>query len=620
MPLQKLQFTPGINRESTDYANSGGWYHSSLIRFRKGFPETIGGWARLSNLPLLGSCRFLKAWSALDGTSLLGAGTHLKLYIVIGGDPVDITPLRTTTSAGDVTFSATNGSNVLTVSDTSHGLSVNNFVTFSGASSLGGVVTAAVLNAEYQVASITNAGVYTVVMAVTANGSDNSNGGSSTVGAYQIPVGIDNSVNGTGWGAGAWNENPWGGPADTTVAGDRLRLWTMDNWGEDLIAAVRDGGVYYWNRSAGFSARAVALSDLAGASSPPVVAVSVLVSEKDRHVIAFGCDPEGNSTTQDPMLIRFSATESLTEWNTTAENTAGSLRLDSGSSIVTAVQTRQQIFILTDSAAYTMQFIGAPFTFGTTEISVGTSVISSNAAIPVQDTVYWMGDGLFYKFDGIVSVIPCSVDEYVFSDLNYDQLSKVVSGANAADGEVWWFYPSEGVDNVNRYVIYNYQQDIWYYGDLARTAWVDRSIETYPLAAAQDGHIYFQEFGLDNGEFNPPTGLNSFIESSPFEIGAGDKFAFASRIIPDLTFRNSTAPAPKVIFTTKALQFPGGNYYGADEETVTGTAALPIEQFTNQLYVRLRGRGMSMRVESDMAGVSWRLGSPRIELRTDGGR
>jgi len=620
MPLQKLQFRPGINRETTDYTNTGGWYDCNLVRFRRGYPETVGGWARYSGSPMLGSCRLLKAWSPLDNSIHVGAGTHLKQYVIAGGVPFDVTAIRLTTDAGDATFSATDGSPLITVSEASHGAAQNDFVRFSGAAGLGGNITSSVLNAEYQVVSVSDANTFTVSVSAVASAADSGDGGSSTIAAYQIAVGLDTSIVGTGWGAGAWGENAWGGPADTSVSGAILRLWSMDNWGEDLLSCVRDGGIYYWDKSGGTGSRAVALEDLAGSNSAPTKATLMLVSEKDRHVIAFGCTPESGGGVQDPMIIRFSSTESLTEWNTTETNTAGALRLDSGSAIITAVQTRQQVFILTDSAAYTMQFIGAPFTFGTTEISVSTSVVSGNAAIAVQDVVYWMGDGLFYKFDGIVETLPCSVDEYVFGNFNYDQAAKVVSGTNASDSEVWWFYPSADSDNVDRYVVYDYAQDIWHYGGLTRTAWIDRSVHAYPLAAALDGYVYSHEFGLDDGEYNPPIGLNAWVESSQFEIGSGDKFSFARRIIPDLTFRNSTAPAPKVVFTAKALQYPGGGSYGDDVDTVTGSSAQPLERYTNQLYTRLRGRALSIRIESYMAGVQWRIGTPRVELRTDGGR
>jgi len=620
MPLQKLQFRPGVNRESTDYANTGGWYDSNLVRFRRGLPETIGGWAKYSSTALVGSCRLLKSWVGLDNNLHIGAGTHLKQFVLVGGEPFDITPIRLTSGAGDATFDATDGSAVITVSENGHGAAVGDYVTFSDADSLGGAITAPVLNSEYVVVSVADANTFTFTASLAANASDTGDGGASAVAAYQIAIGLDTTVVGTGWGAGAWGEGPWGGPADTSVTGATLRLWSMDNWGEDLLSCVRDGGIYYWDKTAGTGARAVALAGLTDSVDAPTKARLILVSEKDRHVIAFGCDPESGTGVQDPMLIRFSSSESLIEWNTTETNTAGFLRLDSGSSIVTAVQTRQQIFILTDSAAYTMQFIGAPFTFGTTEISVGTSIISGNAAVAVQDTVYWMGDGAFYKFDGVVDHLPCTVDEYVFDDFNSAQAAKVVSGTNAADSEVWWFYPSADSDNVDRYVVYDYAQSIWYYGALGRTAWVDRSVHAYPLAAAPDGYIYSQEFGIDDGGSNPPIGLNAWVESSQFEIGSGDKFAFASRIIPDLTFRNSTAPAPEVVFTAKALQYPGGGTYGDDEDTVTGSSAQPLERYTNQLYVRLRGRALSIRVESGMAGVEWRLGTPRVQLRTDGGR
>jgi hypothetical protein len=620
MTLQKLVFAPGVNRDSTNYTNTGGWYDINLVRFHHGFPETIGGWARMTTAAMLGSCRHLNAWAALDGTLYVGAGTHLKQYIISGGTPFDVTPIRLTTAAGDATFAAVDGSTTLTVTEVSHGAVAGAFVTFSGAVTLGGVITADVINIEYQIVSVTDADTYTVTSAVAANASDTGNGGALTVAEYQIAVGLDTAVIGTGWGAGAWGENPWGGPADTTVAGADLRLWTMDNWGEDLLSNVRDGGLYYWDKGAGLGARAVALADLAGATSTPTLARIILVSEKDRHVIAFGCDPESGTGIQDPMLIRFSSTESLIEWNTAETNTAGFLRLDSGSAIVAAVQTRQQILILTDSAVYTMQFVGAPFVFGTTEISVRTSIASANAVAPAQDVVYWMGDGLFYQFDGIVSPLPCTVSEYVFSDFNTDQASKVASGVNSADNEVWWFYPSADSDNVDRYVVYDYAQKLWYYGVLARTAWIDRSVHQNPIAASADGYLYYHEFGLDDGESNPPVGLNAWIESSQFELGSGDKFSFARRIIPDVTFRNSTAATPTVTFTAKALRYPGDGSYGDDADVVTGSATYPLVQYTNYLDTRLRGRALSIRVESDTVGVQWRLGTPRVDLRTDGGR
>lgn len=618
MPLTKLIFRPGINRETTAYANEGGWWDCNLVRFRAGKPETIGGWTRYTKQPMLGTGRSLMAWTALDGTVLTGMGTNLKYYVIRGGSLNDITPLRETTTAGAVTFDATTGSPVIVVTDTLHGAMVGDFVTYSGAVGLGGNVTAAILNAEHQITRIIDGNNYEITLNVSATSSDTGNGGASVVGAYQINVGLDTSVFGTGWGTGAWGRGTWGSGTTTTVSGAQLRIWSQDNFGEDLIMSVQDGGLYYWDRSLGLASRAVPLSSLPGAAAVPTVAKTVIVSERDRHVIAFGCDPESNPGVQDPLTIRFSDQENAAEWRALDTTTAGEIRIGTGSEIIGAIQTKQQIIIFTDVSAHVMQYIGPPFTFGVQEVSSSVSVIGSNAMVAVGDAVFWMGKNEFYVYDGAVSQIPCDVKEYVFDRMNKQQQLKVFAGHCSSFSEVWWLYPSTESSENDSYVVYNYEQRVWYYGTMARTAWLDRNVMSYPIAVSPDGYVYYQENGLDDGSVNPPVALTPYIESSVIDMGDGDQFMFATRIIPDITFRNSTATSPAVTFTVKARNFPGGAYFGSDSDPVTKTASLPVEQFTNELYIRVRGRSMSLRVESDRTGTAWRIGDPRIDMRTDG--
>lgn len=640
MPLQKLQFQPGINRETTSYSNEGGWFDGDKVRFRQGFPEKIGGWEKLGSKSFLGSCRALWPWRTLNLDAFLGLGTHLKYYIESGEGYYDITPTRATTSAGDVTFAATNGSSTLTVSDPSHGAVVNDFVTFSGAATLGGNITAAVLNQEYQINEIVDSSTYKIIARaansldnitdngqysptlVVANSSDTGNGGSSVVGTYEINVGLDTSVIGNGWGAGAWARGTWGSAATVDLITDTLRIWTHDNFGEDLIINVMNGGIYYWDASAvnALTNPAVAISDLVGADLAPTIAKKVIVSDVDRHVIAFGCDPLDNIGQQDPLLIRFSDQENVVDWRPTTTNTAGDLRLGSGSKIVTAIETRQQILVFTDVSLHAMQYIGPPFTFGINMISENITIRSPISVAAVEDTVYWMGKNEFYVYNGGVQTLPCSVKDYVFSDFNSVQAEKCFAAVNSSFSEIWWFYPSASSDNNDRYVVYNYLQNIWYYGNLTRTAWVDRGVEENPIAAGRDGYLYNHEVGFDDGSTTPASAITSYIESSQFDIGDGDQFSFVRRLVPDLTFRNSTAETPTANFTLKARNFPGGAYLQNNSKAVEKTASVPVEQFTQDAHVRLRGRSVAIRVDSNNTGTGWRLGSPRIDVRSDGRR
>ena len=621
MPLTKLQFRPGINRETTNYTNEGGWFECNRIRFRDGVPETIGGWVKYTTQVFLGTCRALIGWRTLDGSQFLGVGTNLKYYLNRGGIYYDITPLRETTDPGDVTFAAATGSAVITVSDTSHGALAGDFVTFSGAVSLGGDITASVLNREYQIQTVIDANSYTITAPTPATSGDSGNGGSSTVGAYQIAVGLDTAISGNGWGAGPWGAGGWGQPADTTIAGAQLRLWSHTAYGEDIVFNPRGGGLYYWDRTSGLTARAVSLDSLVGATATPTIANIVLLSERDRHLMTFGCDDEFAAGVLDPLLIRFSSQESLTDWQSLPTNTAGSLRISAGSEIIAAVQTRQVILVLTDVGVHTVQFIGPPFTFGLSEIASGTTVAGPNAAVSVGDEVYWMGQGEFYRFSGLVQQVPCSVKSYVFNDINETQYAKVFGGHNSAFGEVWWFYPSAESQDNDRYVVYNYAQNIWYYGEMSRTAWLDRGILDTPTAAGPDQHLYSHEVGVSDGETNPATALGAYIESSPVDLGEGDRFMFIKRMIPDLTFARSThVTPPTATMTIKMRNFPGGGYTNNNARVVTQTATVPVEEFTEQVYLRLRGRSAIFRIASECSCTAWRLGSPRIEIRSDGAR
>ena len=704
MPLQKLQFRPGINRETTSYTNEGGWFDMDKVRFRFGYPEKIGGWVKSTISTFLGTCRALHPWVALDGTNFLGVGTNLKYYINEGGSYNDITPIRLTSGAGDATFATgvdtidgaidavaisilldsvtgfpasgrikigseemtyasidtntligivrgVNGTAAaahadgaaifcatITVTENAHEALENDFVTFTDAASLGGLITAAVLNQEYEITAIVSANAFQIeartvssIASITttsglnptfvySNASDTGNGGSAAVATYQINTGLDTTISGNGWGAGTWGRGTWNSNADLSASGQTLRIWSHDNFGEDLIINVRDSGLFYWDKTNGLSTRAVALSSLSGANKVPTIAKQVIVSDRDRHVIAFGCDSETDPGTQDPLLIRFSDQENVAEWQSLATNTAGDLRIGSGSKIITAVETRQQILVFTDVSLHAMQFLGPPFTFGINSLSEGITIASPLSAIAVEDNVFWMGAEEFYVYGGSVQRLPCSVRDYVFSDINNDQLEKVTAGVNSAFAEVTWYYPSASSKENDSYVTYNYEQKIWSYGTLSRTVWLDRGVNAEPIAASPDHYLYLQEVGFDDGSTSPATAITSYIESSQMDLGEGEQFAFMRRLIPDMTFRNSTAATPSATMTLKVRNFPGGNYLDSNSNSVAKTASIPVEQFTEQVFVRLRGRSFAFRIESDDTGVAWRLGSPRVDIRPDGRR
>ena len=615
MPLSPLKFRPGINRDVTSYTNEGGWVDCDKIRFRFGYPEKIGGWEKISSTQYLGTARALHNWIAIDGSDFLGIGTTLKYYIEEGQGFYDITPIRKNTT-NSVTFSASNGSSEVTVTDAGHGAVANDFVTFSGAVSLGGNVTATVLNAEHQITEITSTNSYKITLSVTANSSDTGNGGSGCDGAYQINVGLDTQIGGTGWGAGTWGRGTWNSSSEITTT-STIRLWSHDNFGEDLIINPRDGQLYYWDKTNGTGTRAVLVSSLTGANEVPTIAKQVLVSDTDRHVIAFGTNPEGQ-VAQDDLLIRFSTQESATDWSASVTNTAGDLRIGAGSTFVKAIQTKREIIIWTDTALHSMRFIGPPFTFGISQLSSNITIAGPNAAVAVEDNVFWMGKNNFYIYNGQTSQLPCTVEEKVFFDINEEESDKIVAGVNSNFGEVFWFYPSAGATENDSYVVYNFLEKLWYFGTLSRTAWVDRGVRKFPIAAGGN-YLYNHEKGYDDDG----SAMASRIESSQIDVGEGDKFVFINRVIPDVSFNGSTATTPSANITLRARNYPGGDYLESDTGAVTrsGTSTtVPFEQFTNQLDVRLRGRSFALKIDSSDSGVRWRLGTPRVDARVDGKR
>lgn len=616
MPLTKIQFAPGVNKEGTEYSADSGWFDSDKIRFRKGRPEKIGGWRKFTEDYFLGVCRSIHDWASLESIKYIGLGTNLKFYVAEGSSFNDVTPIRLTTSAGDVTFAAVNGSSTLTITDTAHGAVVNDFVTYTDAATLGGNISATVLNQEYQIASVPTTSTYTITAkdvdgnAVSANASDTGNGGSSTVGAYQINTGLNTFISGTGWGAGTWGFGTWGSSSAVSSAG-QLRLWSQDNFGEDLLFNIRGGGLYYWDESSGTGARAVNITSLGGASNVPTVALQVMVSDTDQHVIAFGANPIGSSNI-DPLFIRFSDQENVADWTPTATNSAGGVRINSGSLIVGAVQTRQEILIWTDVSLHSMRFVGAPFIFEFTRVSSDVSMISPNAAVNARGSVYFMDRKNFYVYNGSVQPLPCSVKDFVFSNLNQDQAYKVFAAENNDYNEVTWFYPVGSDDTeITNYVTYNYSENLWSVGTLSRGAWAGGTTRQYPLATtAIDGdnnYLYEQEVGYDaDGE-----AMTAYIESGDLEMAEGEYLMFMSRIIPDFTFNGDQSDASANI-VIKGSDFP--------LETATTLSTSVVTPSSTQSYVRNRARHSIVRVESTGSGYGWRLGDLRFDMQPDGRR
>ena len=712
MPLQKLQFRPGINRETTRYMNEGGWYDGNYIRFRFGVPEKIGGWEKFSSSSYLGIARKLHNWIALDQSNYLAVGTHLKLYIEEGTQFFDITPLRRTQTLSSGALASTSGSTTITVTDASHGAVTNDFVTFTGATTFAGI-PASDLNKEHQI-TVVDGGSYTITVATTANAT--TTGGGTPSAAYQINTGLDTIVSGTGWGAGLWGGTTAADPATTlngalaadtagtggsgtsvvltdasafpssgsivvdgkevitytgktsntltgitrgqdgstptagtglvhlsgvavrgaaaitgwgdasaisTTSGTEARIWSLDNFGEDLIACPRDGALFYWDKSVNTTAgraTTLAASDPSNADQVPLMARQVMVSDRSRHCIAFATNAQGQ-TEQDPLLIRFSKAESAVDWNILTTGTdAGDLIIGSGSKFVSAIETKREILVWTDVSLHSMQFIGAPNTFGLIQIASGISIIGPNSVVAVNDTVFWMGENQFYTYDGRTQQIPCTVRDYVFDDINNDQRELITAGLNSQFSEIFWFYPSKNSLEVDKYVIFNYQEQAWYYGVLGRTAWLDAEVRAFPIAAGTDSFLYNHELGNDDGSTSPATPLAAYIESSPMSLESGEQFQLIRRVLPDITFDGSSSPTPVVKFTLGSYDKPGEDVSDTVNGTVIKEASETVEKYTSELFLRLRGRAFSVKIENTGTGAQWRLGIPRVDVRPDGKR
>ena len=620
MALKKLLFKPGINKEATRYATEGGWYDCDKIRFRNGFPEKIGGWTRKSENTFLGVCRSLWSWTTTGGLKLIGAGTNLKFYIDQGGEFFDVTPIRLTTSPGDITFTATPGDSRVLVNHTAHGATTGSFVTYSSAVSLGGAITVIVIENEFAIDEVVDVDSYYVDFGVAATAGDTGNG-SGVIGAYQINIGPEVPVPVVGWGSGGFGLGTWSTGSGGT---ERLRLWNQANFGEDLVFGPKGGGIYYWDASNSVTTRGVALSSLGGASDVPTVQNLIFVSD-NRFVFTLGTNIVGSSAV-DPMLIRWSDQEDATNWTPAATNQAGSLRFSRGSEIVAVRQARQEVLIWTDVAVYSLQYLGAPEVWGAQLLGDNISIINQNAVAYVQGQAFWMGKDDFYYYDGRVQPLPCDLSRYIFDDLNFTQARQVFAGINEGFTEIWWFYCSEGSTTIDRYVIYNYGEQIWYYGSLARTAWVETGLEEYPIAATYSNNLVYHELGVDDAVTATPQAIDAYITSSDFDIDDGDKFSFVRRMLPDITFSGSTIDSPAVTLTLTPLKGSGSGYNspasegGNSSAAVTRSATVPVEQFTDQIYLRIRGRQLVFKIESDAVGVQWQLGAPRIDLRPDGRR
>ena len=629
MPLQQLDFQPGVNREGTDYSAKGGWVNANLVRFRKGAIEKIGGWRKDGSAYFTGIARAIHSWISLGGTRYIGIGTTSKYYVEEGGIYNDVTPIRATTSAGDVTFAATNGSSTVTISDTAHGAVNGDYVTFSGAASLGGLVTAAVLNQEYQIDLVTSANAYTITAkdtdgdTVTANSSDSGNGGSSTVGAYQINVGLDTYVQGSGFGLNTWGEGTFGS-ASAISAVNQLRTWTHDNYGENLIINVRGAGIYRWVENSGTTVRAAELATTSGANLVPTVGLQVITSETDRHLIVLGADPIADNlrtNVVDPMLVAFSTQENELQFEPTSTNTAGSVRLSSGSFIVGGIKSRQEILIWTDTSMYSMNFIGPPLTFAVNLVNEGAGLISPKGATNAPNGVYFASKTGFYFYNGSVQKLPCSVQEYVFEDIDQNQAFKCFFGTNSESGEVWFFYPSvsDGTGEISRYVIFNYEENNWSIGSLVRYSWQDAGVEDVPMAGAEvDSQqcLFLHETGFDD---NGAAMTNVFVESADLDVSSGENFSFIKKIIPDTKFVYapgiSTTPSMNVVL--KRRDFPG--------ESLTTDSTTQITNTSTYNSLRSRARQVVFRFESDddgdnQLGYKWRVGNTRIELQPSGRR
>ena len=615
MPLKKLLLKSGVNRENTRYTSEGGWYECDKIRFRQGTPEKIGGWQRISSTTFQGVCRSLWNWITLGSINYVAVGTNLKYYIENGGAYTDVTPLRDTVVLTNP-FETTSGSPIVTVTDANGGYVDGDFVTYSGASAVGGLT----LNGEYQITLTTTTNEYTIDAGSAASSS--ATGGGTVTAAYQINVGTAFAIPLTGWGASSWSSGTWG-VGETSV--ESIRLWSQSNFGEDLVFGPRGGPIYYWDATSGLASRGVELSTLSGASDVPTSQNILEISDINRFVFAFGANEFGSSTVN-PMLVRWSDQGSVVDWTPSVTSQAGFLTLSRGTEIIASKQARQEVLVWTDAALYSMQYVGAPVVWSAQLVGENISTASQNCVAYANGVAYWMGKDKFYKYDGRTQPLRCDLRKFIFNDFNTQQYDQVFAGTNESYHEVWWFYCSTDQTNIDRYVVYNYLEDIWYYGTMARTAWLDSGLRGKPLAATYSSNLVNHEEGVDDNETGTTAPIHAYVASAEFDLEDGHQFAFIWRILPDIRFDGSTAGSPSATMTLLPLANSGSGYNnplsegGSNSRTVTRTAVLPVEEYTGQIYTRVRGRQLAMKVESTDEGVTWQLGAPRIDMRPDGRR
>lgn len=643
MPLSKLIFKPGVNRDQTNYASEGGWYDTQWVRFRSGFPEKMGGWEPRNFTAYNGAARSLFSWSTTDSSVLLGVGTDTKMYVTAGTAIYDITPIRATftSPSTDNCISTTSGSKVITVTLTGYGGITGDFVTISGVTGNPGGVLNAQINAEQQITYLTSS-TFTFTVATAATSTTSSQGGTAITMAFQINVGYTTNTAGYGWGTATWSRGTWGSSSTVPVYYP-ARLIFQDKFNNDLIFNIQGSYIYYWVYTSAFNTRAVLLSAISGAVAVPQQVGKILFSPSG-HLLAFSCtnydasQPGPNYLgTFDPLLIRWANVDAdigpdPLNWQPTLTNTAGYLRLSIGSRIVSALRTKQEILVWTDVSLSSLQFLGTSEVFGLQEVSSATTIFGANTVVGANNVVYWMGNDKFYTYSGRVDTLPCTLRQYVFTDINRAQQGLFFAGQNAEFNEVIWFYCTENATEIDRYVIYNYAENIWYFGDLERTAWIDTGVIDYPVAA-KDGYVYLHEYGVNDGQpaGAPPLPISAYIQSADIDIEDGDKYMLMRRIIPDVNFNNSETVnpvtsatiVPQVTMTVGVRNFPGAastttNAEGEStaEDVITSTAT--IDQYTNQVFIRARGRQMSFKISSNGVGTQWQLGMPRVDARPDG--
>ena len=619
----KIQFRPGINRETTDYANTGGWFDINLARWVSQTPQSMGGWQRFTVQQAQGTFRSLFPFATLGGSRLYGAGTNLKYYLVRGNQLVDITPIRRTVTLGNDPFAIVNGSDLMTVTDVANGSVVGDFVTFSGAATIGSSnVTATVLNAEYQIVTLIDADTYTVTLPVVSDTTDTAGGGATVDAEYQINVGLDTSAVGNGWGTGPWGENGWGEGSSIFVETDKLRLWSEDSFGEDLLFNPRGSGIYYKDMSGNIATRGVDITTL---GNGPSQALQVAVSDNSRHALAFGT-VSLDTGLFDPLLIRWATSENIAQWTPNTTNSAGSLRIDSGSTFVKAVETTTETLVFTDVSLHSFKYIGPPFIFGQTRIGTNVKLIAPNAVTSTGAITAWMAVGLFQWYDGVMRDMPCDIRTYVFSILNTAQQEKISAGVNRRFKEFIWLMPVNGATECNFYVICNFNDPsnlIWYYGSfntVGRTVWLDAFFEDQPLAASTDGYIYLHDIGATDQSVTPAAMLDSYLQSSVFELGTGGDFMLVSRTIPDINFIGSTSAAPSVDMTFNRRDYPGSPFVSGPDEEVVLSVTGPPAQYTPKIDKRFRARSTSFGIATTSTGTLWQLGTPRIYASPDGQR